>query len=497
MWITRRITLTHFVLGILACMLPLLLTGCFLRLLFGAVVPRDAEFGTVFIAEMGGTWGPMAICDFEEDGTLVDCSYTFLDFEAEPPIIERTSSAQLISELGILGVFVDPVILQVPAGASNFTGTFDDGSGPQAITETGSFSVQPGTEVAAEPGQKFVILEFPPDVEADLTSSGQLDGPFDFNFEFEVPSLAPVDVKAMFAGKVEVGGQTFYAPLLPCVTDFANVPALTIPDSPSQADLMPQVLSILNQNANLACDGTVYDYTALGGPAATEVAIDIKPQSCPNPVNTKSNGVLPVAILGTTSFDVNDVDLSSVQLEGISPLRSSLEDVSSPVADPQDACDCTTDGPDGFDDLTLKFDTQDLVAALGAVDGDEEITLTLTANLLDGTSIEGQDCVVIRPKGGKAEKAEASVPERFALFQNHPNPFNPATQIRFALPEAVDVQLVVYDGTGREVARLVDGPMPAGQHQIEWRANRLPSGVYLYRLTAGRYVETRRMALVK
>lgn len=153
--------------------------------------------------------------------------------------------------LGILGVFVDPLILQVPAGASNFAGTFVDGSGPQpiVITEAGSFDVQPGTEVTAEPGQKFVILEFPSDVEADLMSSGQLDGPFDFNFEFELPSLSSVDVKAMFAGKVEVGGQTFYAPLLPCVTDFANVPALTIPVSPTQVDLMSQVLSILNQEA--------------------------------------------------------------------------------------------------------------------------------------------------------------------------------------------------------------------------------------------------------
>ena len=129
-----------------------------------------------------------------------------------------------------------------------------------------------------------------------------------------------------------------------------------------------------------------------------EVPLDIKPQSCPNPLNVNGKGNLPVAILGTDELDVNDIDVSTVQLEGVDPIRSSIEDVATPVTNRQDDCDCTTDGPDGFDDLTLKFDTQDIVLALGAVNDGDEVKLTLTGNLNDGTAITGLDCVVIKKK---------------------------------------------------------------------------------------------------
>lgn len=129
------------------------------------------------------------------------------------------------------------------------------------------------------------------------------------------------------------------------------------------------------------------------------VALDIKPGSCPNPVNTKSKGVLPVAILGTDALDVLEVDVASIRLEGVAPIRSSVEDVSTPVSDGQDECDCTTEGPDGFDDLTLKFKTQEIIAALGPLNDGEVIELTLTGELFDGTPIEGQDCVLVLQKG--------------------------------------------------------------------------------------------------
>jgi hypothetical protein len=103
---------------------------------------------------------------------------------------------------------------------------------------------------------------------------------------------------------------------------------------------------------------------------------------------------------------VNDIDVSTVALEGVAPLRSAVEDVAGPFAgsiqDPPQRDDCTTDGPDGFDDLTLKFDIQDVVAALGGAgaltDGDV-LVLQLTGKLLNGTDIEGVDVVWIKKKG--------------------------------------------------------------------------------------------------
>jgi len=96
------------------------------------------------------------------------------------------------------------------------------------------------------------------------------------------------------------------------------------------------------------------------------------------------------------------------------------------------------------------------------------------------------------------------VPEapRFALAQNSPNPFNPATTIRFALPAAGPVRLVVFDPRGRRVAALVEGEMAAGDHAILWRGlddrgAAVASGAYLYRLEAAGRVETRRMTLVR
>jgi hypothetical protein len=70
-------------------------------------------------------------------------------------------------------------------------------------------------------------------------------------------------------------------------------------------------------------------------PETYTVPFDIKPESCPNPLNTKSQGVLPVAILGTADFDVNTIDAASIRLAGVAPVRSTVEDVATPVADPQ------------------------------------------------------------------------------------------------------------------------------------------------------------------
>jgi hypothetical protein len=132
------------------------------------------------------------------------------------------------------------------------------------------------------------------------------------------------------------------------------------------------------------------------------VPVDIKPTACPNPLNVRSKGVLPVAILGTEDFDVTEVDPSSVRLEGVAPLRWALEDVATPFepfTGKEDAYDCTEEGLDGYMDLTLKFDTQEIVEALGEVEDGDVLVLELTGNLLGGEGFVGEDVVVILKKG--------------------------------------------------------------------------------------------------
>lgn len=89
------------------------------------------------------------------------------------------------------------------------------------------------------------------------------------------------------------------------------------------------------------------------------------------------------------------------------------------------------------------------------------------------------------------------LPNSFALGQNYPNPFNPVTTIKYSVPQAGHVTLEVFDLLGRQVRLLVDGAINAGEHAITFDAASLPSGMYLYRLTAGEEVSTRKMLLLK
>jgi hypothetical protein len=94
--------------------------------------------------------------------------------------------------------------------------------------------------------------------------------------------------------------------------------------------------------------------------------------------------------------------------------------------------------------------------------------------------------------------AEApSEPRTFSLAQNYPNPFNPSTTIRFSLPSATDVTLQVFDPLGRTVATLADGKLEAGEHQVVFNGAGFASGVYFYRLTAGGFVQTKSMMIIK
>ena len=129
------------------------------------------------------------------------------------------------------------------------------------------------------------------------------------------------------------------------------------------------------------------------------IPIDIKPRSCPNPINTRDCGLLPVAILGLDDFDVRSIDPATIRLEGVAPIRSSFEDVATPFVPYVGRLNCTTDcwtaGSDGYLDMSLKFNTHQVVAALGRVRDRECRVLHLTASTYDGRPIQGEDVVII------------------------------------------------------------------------------------------------------
>ena len=97
----------------------------------------------------------------------------------------------------------------------------------------------------------------------------------------------------------------------------------------------------------------------------------------------------------------------------------------------------------------------------------------------------------------------AALPTAFSLSANRPNPFNPATQIAYEVPQQAHITLAVYNVLGQEVVRLVDREQQAGRYTVTWdgrntQGQGVSSGVYLYRLTSSTgFVESRRMVLLK
>jgi hypothetical protein len=95
------------------------------------------------------------------------------------------------------------------------------------------------------------------------------------------------------------------------------------------------------------------------------------------------------------------------------------------------------------------------------------------------------------------EAQEKILPGHFTLLQNYPNPFNPSTVIEFKLPEQSKITLEVYDILGRRIEVLVDEVLNHGIHRITWKPQNLPSGVYVYRIVAGEYIQSKRMTYIE
>jgi PKD repeat protein/surface antigen len=128
--------------------------------------------------------------------------------------------------------------------------------------------------------------------------------------------------------------------------------------------------------------------------------------------------------------------------------------------------------------------------------GDYTVTLTVSNGEIEDTLVREQFIVVDQVSGVEM------VPDRFDLVGNAPNPFNPMTRITFMVPRKAMVRIDVFDVQGRIVVNLLDRSVGAGVHSVHWKGvdrsgRQIPSGTYFYRLTAGDYVETKRMTLIR
>ena len=235
-------------------------------------------------------------------------------------------------------------------------------------------------------------------------------------------------------------------------------------------------------------------------PGILRINFDIKPTSCPNPLNTKSKGVLPAAILGTEDFDVSAVDPATLLLMGVPPIRWAYEDVAAPIPAGSESCFCHTYGPDGIMDLTLKFSSQAVTGALGTVYDRQVLPMVITGLTKDGIELEGYDCVIILHK--QTPKYPIKSVTDVHLESAKPNPFRTGTEISFGLPQASHVSLAVYDVQGAKVKTLVDGLVESGMHVVHWdgtsdAGGTVPSGIYFYRMRTQGFDETLKVILAR
>lgn len=233
--------------------------------------------------------------------------------------------------------------------------------------------------------------------------------------------------------------------------------------------------------------------------------LDLRPGSCENPLNPRSRGVIPAAILGGPDLAAAGIDPASIRLAGrVAPLRWSVEDLAAaPAARDGDECPCSLDGVDGVADLALKFDTQAVVAALdpaSLVKG-ARVRISVTGVRLDGTAFEASDCMLLVQDGPGLYLAQreglGGGRGKLEALGADPNPFMKSTEIRFSLAEAARVRVTVYDVAGRVVERLIDSAVSSGEHALSWDASGRPSGVYFYRIEIDGEGETRKVVLAR
>jgi len=123
--------------------------------------------------------------------------------------------------------------------------------------------------------------------------------------------------------------------------------------------------------------------------------------------------------------------------------------------------------------------------------GDNNIQMELSWGWMD------LDYIAVPKSVVTSVKSSDQLPAHFSLQQNYPNPFNPETTIKYSLAKSENVKLSVYDLLGREVSVLINEKQNAGPYEISFDGRNLASGVYFYRLSAGSFVDTRRMLLMK
>ena len=306
---------------------------------------------------------------------------------------------------------------------------------------------------------------------------------------------------------------------------------------PEPADITPPVITA---PANITVEATSADGAVVTFTATAEDDVDgpvpvvaTSASGSTFPIGTTTVGVTATDEAGNSSsgsFTITVEDTKAPEIASVTPSSATLwppnhKMVSITVT----AVASDIVGVTSLKIVSVTSNEPDNGLGDGDTAGDIEITGDLTVNLRAERSgkgsgrtytitVEARDAAgnastatttvtVPRDKGKNTSASPASPdseykvvmanPTEYALANAYPNPFNPTTSITYELPEPTSVRLSVFDMLGREVAVLVDGEKSAGRHSVRFNAEGLTSGIYIYRIHAGTFTQTKKFTLMK
>ncbi|MFH1219671.1 MAG: FlgD immunoglobulin-like domain containing protein [Candidatus Eisenbacteria bacterium] len=235
------------------------------------------------------------------------------------------------------------------------------------------------------------------------------------------------------------------------------------------------------------------------------VYVDVNPGDCPNVVNPKAEGVLRVAILGTRSLNVRDIDPPSIRLtaEGssasLAPEKWSYEDGGTPYMG--QLCGCSDQGPDGYLDLVLKFPDKGIGRlGLSLIKG-QTVKVTLTGVLRNGTRFTGSDCIRVPGRDDEGSMSPSAA-AAFEFGDQIGARGESQVSLAFYTAGADRVRIDIYDIHGRVVANLMDTDVGAGSHSVTWNfmsqsGQKVPVGIYFVRLSTSTENTTKKLVVVE
>ena len=286
------------------------------------------------------------------------------------------------------------------------------------------------------------------------------------------------DVSVMIDAKFITGdcvGSDPQNPILPCLAE-ANINQSGSCD-PTCDDITIGDISIL-------IDYLFITGSSLGLPECGDCA-----QGNPSPL---AKGSADVSLLSSYEDGYTTITVSSaVMLRGLQ-----LQVQGSGTTDPINLTDNRLDLFHGVTDDVIRIGMIDMNGLESISVGNTPVIRLEGEYEIISALVTDQNHQDIVPTINGARKNEA-LPMVYALAQNYPNPFNPATEISYSIKQAGDVRIDVFNMLGQKVATLFEGYSEAGHHAVNWDASDQASGVYLYRLTAGEFVDTKKMMLLK